>query len=427
MTTTTIAELVSLLTPPPRPSAPIPYQITSGTVALFQGAAWNSVRTDLIIDDYIPNQRHVVPASQYDQTSWILHNLPLGTVMTFLAAMKTSGPIADQSDAFTCIDLVGTGKTEAVNLIPTGINDQISMFFWRTVDLNMGAIELFDAFDFTGRCSTIFLSEWPADTVHSIMRWQLQDAISSIRWRTLKDRQTAVLFDGADGTGTAYSNIKGWGTTKEVARLTDVRLNDAISSFKWQSINPMKEIIEPFRIMASNSSDEGGLTSEIIGTNSSTEPQPVTVTLNNSTAQSVTIETSDQHVAGISTSFTQTATAGVEGVASTSTQWTVAVNYSYTRTDTTSKTQTKTVDLTISQTVNAPPMSSYVATLLVTIGQLPPTEYFTTAQRWYKDPVAGSQADPQNNGWYKRVEDVRLSLTGSLACRTLVNIKATPL
>ncbi|TGO57976.1 hypothetical protein BCON_0060g00500 [Botryotinia convoluta] len=364
MTTATTAELVSLLTPPPRPSAPIPCQIAS------------------------------VSASQYDQTSWILYNLPLGTVMTFLAAIKTSGPIADQSNALTCIDLVGTGRTEAADLIPAGLNDQISMFFWRTVDLNMGAIELFDAFDFTGRRSTIFLSEWPADTVHSIMNWQMQDSISSIRWKTLKDRQTAMLFDGADGTGTAYSNIKGWGTTKEVARLSDVRLNDVVSSFKWQSINPMKEIIEPFRIMASNSSNEGGLTSEIVATNNSTEIQPVTITLNNSTAQAVTIETSDQHVAGISTSFTQIATAGVEGVASTSTQWSVAVNYSYTRTDSTSKTQTKTVDLSISQTVNAPAMSSYVATLLVIIGQLPPTEYFTTAQRWYRDPVAGSQADP---------------------------------
>ncbi|KAJ8069451.1 hypothetical protein OCU04_003105 [Sclerotinia nivalis] len=129
MTTTTPAELVALLTPPPLPSAPIPCQIPSGTVALFQGD-WNSVRTDLILDDYVPNQRHIVPASQYDLTSWILYNMPVGTVMALLAAIKTDGPIADQSNALTCIDLVGTGKTEAADLVPAGLNDQISMFFF---------------------------------------------------------------------------------------------------------------------------------------------------------------------------------------------------------------------------------------------------------------------------------------------------------
>ncbi|KAJ8069453.1 hypothetical protein OCU04_003107 [Sclerotinia nivalis] len=255
----------------------------------------------------------------------------------------------------------------------------------------------------------------------------MQDAISSVRWKTLKDRQTAALYDAANGTGTSYNNIKGWGTTKEIARLSDVRLNDVVSSFKWQSVNPVKEIIEPFNIMASNSSNEGGLTSFIDASNDTDAPQAITVTLNNSTSQTVTVETSDQHVAGVTASYTQTLTAGVEGVASASAQWTVAVNYSYTRTDTTSRSQTKTVDLAIAQTATAPARTNYRATLVVIIGQLPASEYFTRAQRWYKDPVTGPQADPQNNGWYKRVEDVRLSLTGSLVCRTLVQIKATPL
>ncbi|KAF7953462.1 uncharacterized protein EAE97_000861 [Botrytis byssoidea] len=405
--TTTLDELVSLLTPPPRPSAPIPCQVASGT------GEWNSVRTDLVLDDYVPNQRHIIPASQYDKTSWILYNMPVGTVITLLAAIKTSGPIADQGDALTCVDLVGTGKTEAADLIQVGLNDQISMFFWRTVDLNMGAIELFDAFDFKGRRSTLFLSEWPANTVHSIVKWQLQDTVSSVRWRTLKDRQTAILYDAAEGTGISYNNIKGWGNTKEIARLSDVRLNDVVSSFKWQGINPLirrgRSYLSYRRI------------------NDSSQSQPITVTLENSTSQTVTVETSDKHVTGVTTSWTQTLSAGLEGIGSATSQWSVEVNYSYERTDTESSSETKTVDLSVSQTVNAPPKSSYIATLLVVLGTIPSTEYSTTAQRWYKDPVTGSKADPQNNGWYKREEDVRLNLRGSLACRTRVNIKATPL
>ncbi|KAF5877185.1 uncharacterized protein Bfra_001548 [Botrytis fragariae] len=334
-TTTTLDELVDLLTPPPRPSAQIPRQISSGTVAF--------------------------------------------------------GIIPDLADASTCIDLVGTGKTEAADLIQVGLNDQVSMFFWRKVDLNMGAIEVFEDSDFKGRRSTIFFSEWPANV------------------KTLQDRQTAILYDAADGTGISYDNIKGWGTTKEIARLSDVHLNDVVSSFKWQSVNPVKEVIKPFNVTASNSSDEGGLTSHVDGTNDTSQPQAVTVTLRNSTTQIVTVETSDKRVTGIITSLTQTASVRVEGIASASTQC-----------------QTKTVELSVAQTVNAPARTSYVATLLVIIGTIPTTEYSTTAERWYKDPVTGSKADPQNNGWYKRVEDVRLTLTGSLACRTKVNIKATP-
>ncbi|CAD6443794.1 9987e917-9b40-4ca7-b24d-d8d64c55a178 [Sclerotinia trifoliorum] len=271
--------------------------------------------------------------------------MPVGIVMTLLAAIKTDGLIADLSNALTCIDLVRTGKTKAADLVPAGLNDQISMFFCRTLDLNMGAIEPFDAADFTGRRSTISLSG------------RLQ-------------YKTATIYDGADRTGVSYNNTKGWGTTKEIARLSDVRLNDVVSSFKWQSVNPVKEIIEPFNTTASNSSTEGGL---ISNSNNTDAPQEVTVTLNNSSAQ--------------------TMAAGVEGIASASAQWNVAVNYSYTRTGTVSKSETKTVDLSISAKATAPPRTKYKATLIVTIGKLPAREYFTTAQRWYKDLVIGSQAD----------------------------------
>ncbi|KAI9642314.1 hypothetical protein NHQ30_009116 [Ciborinia camelliae] len=427
MTFPILTELVQLLTKPP--SVSVPYQIPSGTVALFTASDWVSTRTDILLNDYVPNKRHIVPSSQYDQTTYVLYNLPAGTVMTLLEAIADSegGKIADLSNCHTCLDLVGTGKTESANLMECGLNDQISMFFWRTVDLNMGAIELFDADNFTGRCSTIFLSEWAPGKIHSIGKWQLQDTISSVRWRTLGDRQTASLFDSTDGAGASYSNIKGWGSTKEVERLSEVLLNDCVSAFMWDSVNPVKEIIEPFVVTASNSSDGFGLTSAVDGVNNSTEVQPVSVSLSNTTAQTITVETSDQYVMGISSTLSQTATAGMEGIASASTKWSVSIHYDYTHTETQSTSETQTVQLAVTQTINAPAKTRYKATLLVTIGKLPATEYHTTAQRWYKDPVTGSQADPANNGWYKRVEDVRLSLVGSLACKTNVDMQATPL
>jgi len=417
--------LVELLTKP-SPLA-VPYEVPSGTVSLFVGD-FNSYKTDLLIQDWVPNQRHVAPYSQYDSTSQVIYHLPVGTVMTLQDAMiNNNGNIADLSNCGTCVDLVGTGKTEACTLIPLGLNDKLSMFFWRTVDLNMGAIELFDAINFTGRQSTIFLSEWQPGVCHSIKQWQLQDSVSSVRWKTLQDRQTAILYDGDDTPEYAgyaqFANIKGWGSIKECADLKKAYMNDLVTTFKWNTVNPTKEIIEPIKITTGSASNTFGLTSNSTGNNDTDASQNISVILKNSTSQTVTVETSDQHVTGVSSTFSQTFSEGAEGIIESETQWSLTVSFSYTRTETNTRSETKTIDLSIEQVVTAPPRTSYVATLLVIIGQLPATEYHTTAQRWYVDPVTGGEVDPSNKGWYKRVEDVRFTLTGSLASSSSVSIK----
>ncbi|KAF7887517.1 hypothetical protein EAF00_009811 [Botryotinia globosa] len=412
------------------PAYGVPYQVPTGTVALYQDPNYTGARSDLRLNDYTPNKRHVVPDAQYDKTSNILWNLPVGVVVTLVggwAPGEDGKKVVDLSYGNTCLDLVGTGTTEGCELWTSGINDDLSFFFWRNVDLSIGAVELFADGNFTGRRTTIFLGEWESGKVHSFRNWGMNNTCSSLRWKSLGDRQTVTLYDAEDGKGTAYNNVKGWGDIKEVPFMWEVRFNDCISSFRWDRVVPKKEIIAPFNLMASSADNASGLTSVSEGVNNSSEVQPIAVSLNNSNSQTVTVETSDQHVAGISSTFSQTFSAGAEGIATSSTQWSVSVNYSYTRTDTSSRSQTKTVDLNITQTVNAPPKTRYKATLLVTIGQLPATEYVTTAQRWYEQPVANSQIDYANNSWYKRTEEVRLTLTGSLACRTFVDMQTTPL
>lgn len=429
MTEITPATQVSLLTRLPAPPAPAP-QLSSGTVALFRDDNWSSQRLDVSTDDYVPNQRQRIQSSMNDQATFVAFNLPVGTVMTLtndVASVPAGKTVADLSGCGPCVDLVGTGKTEAVDLRAVNMNDCVSTFFWREVDLNLGAIELFDDTNFGGNRSTIFLSEWNSGTIYSITSWWLQDRISSVRWKTLGDRQTAILFDNADGTGDQYGNIKGWGNTKEIASLPDVGFNDRASAFRWNGIVPMKEIIAPFTVSSGGAASSSGLTSMITGTNNSSVSQPVTVTLNNTDAQTVTVSTTDQFVVGVSTTISESATAGVKDIASSTTTWSMTLNYSYSHSDTKTTSETKTIALSISQTVNAPPTTSYVATLLVNIGQIPPTVYRTTAQRWYNVPVTGGVQDPANNNWYKRIEPVTVTITGSLASNTTVNIEATPL
>ncbi|TGO81227.1 hypothetical protein BPOR_1260g00020 [Botrytis porri] len=259
-----------------------------------------------------------------------------------------------------CIDLVGTGKTETCHFANIGMNDTTSNFFWRRVDLNMGAIEIFADPNLAGIAQRYGLG--------------IDSLASSLRWRTLSDRQYASLYNTWDGTGDAYNNIKGWGNIKEIANLSDVKLNDEIAV-------PKKEIIVPFNISASNADSQTNLTDESSGINKSDIDQLLEVTLDNSTSQTITVESSDQHVVGVDTSFSQTMSAGVEGVAPSSTPWAVQLSYSYINTATKSNSVTKTIILNVKQSVNRPARSYYRATLLVLLGQLRAAEYETTAER----------------------------------------------
>lgn len=425
---TTAADQANRLTKLAAPSAPPP-QLASGSAAIFQDVSWTSQRLDIATNDYVSNKRQTLQLSMFDQASYVAFNLPVGTVMTLMDNVQppSTTTVVDVGGCGRCVDLIGTGKTEAIDLIAIGMNDCISSFFWRTVDLNMGAIELFEHNYFGGIRCVIFLSEWNPGTVYPINQWWLQDKISSVRWGSLMDRQVASLFENVDGSGNQFNNIKSWGSSKEVAALSDYGFNDAVSSFRWDGINPVQEIIKPFPILATGGSGSSGLTSVITGTNNTSVSQPVTLTLNNTDAQSVTVATTDTHVAGISSTLTLAESVGIKDVASTSASWSVTLKYDYTHSETRTTSETKTISLSISQTVNAPPNSSYRATLLVSIGRIPPTVYQTTAERWYNVPVTGGVADSSNQGWYKRTEPVSVTMSGSLASSTTVDIKATPL
>jgi len=71
----------------------------------------------------------------------------------------------------------------------------------------------------------------------------------------------------------------------------------------------------------------------------------------------------------------------------------------YRPSETRTNSETKVIAWSISPTVDAPPHSSYKAILLVNLGK--------------------------NNDWYKRVEPVTDTMTGSLACSTAADVDAT--
>ena len=419
---------VGALTKLPAPSAS-PSVITEKTVLFCADDNWQSRSWSISLDDWVVGQRHRVTSSMFDQATYVAFNLPIGTVVTLMddAAPLASGRnAADLSDCGRCVDLVGTGKTEAVDLSAVNMNDCVSAFLWREVDLDLGAIELFDEVNFSGNRTTLFLSEWNPGQLYSIGSWWLQDRVSSIRWSSLSDRQTAVLFDNTDGSGDAFTNIMGYGSHKECASLPDFSFNDRMSSFRWDAINPKKEIIAPFDVKVTNATETFGLTAVVTGTNNSSVAQPVQVTLTNTDSQSATVSTTDTQVVTVKSSFSQKYAAGAL-VETAETSWSVQLSYSYTQSATKSSSDTQTVTLAVSETVNAPAMTSYKATLLVTLGRMPPTLYRTTAQRWYDQAVTGGVKDPVNNNWYKRVEPITVTVEGNLSSNIAVSIDAKAL
>lgn len=427
-----MADIVKLLTPLPAPPESPP-QLPSGVVALFRDEDWNSQRLDINVNSVRQNQRQAVPAFMNDATSYIAWNLPIGAVLTLTDDfdLNTDGRnVADLSRCGRCLDLVGTGQTQAVVTGWVDMSDNISTFFWRTVDLSLGAIEFFDnATDsdkFTGNRSTIFLSEFPSGTVISIADWYLQDRISSMRWKSLQDRQTATVFENSDGSGMEYNNIIGYAGDKEIADMGQIFLDDAISSFRWDAIIPEKEIIAPFNIPSTNFTGSQGLTGTLFETNDGSAVQEYTISINKEDAQEVTTTTMDQHVVGINATYTSSVTAEA-GVAETKQEWSVSLKYEYTHSDTTSRSQTQTVALENSQVIKVKPHKQVRATMLVSIGQLPAQVYHTTAERWYLLPLTGAKPDPTNNNMFKRVEPVTVSINGSLAVSTIVTIEETDL
>lgn len=375
----TQASQAALFTTLPAPNVQPP-QLPSGTVSLYKDNSWSSPKVDIHTWDYLFNERHQVPNPMVDQGTWLAFNLPPGTVMTLLDHITPLRPgenIADLKDTGFSIDLIGVGHTVAVDLVEYKMNDSIASFFWRTVDLTLGAIELFNDLDFTHIRQIIFLADFQPGVVHDLSRWYMNDQMTSIRWRPMIDRQTAAIFEHPDGAGVSYRNITGIIANKEISDLRTVGFDNKLSSFRWDAVVPVKEIIAPFFVTTASTKTSSALVSTLEGTNNSSSPQVEILGLRNEVAQTITVSTEDQFVSSISSSLTLSTSekVGVPGageIEATQT-WSVSVGFQYSNTTTRTTSTTNTVELNISQQVVAPPFTTWKATLLVFIGQLPPT------------------------------------------------------
>lgn len=415
------------ITPLPAPSTPPP-SLPSNTVRLYQDASWSSTSYSFNVNDYTKDKRQSISGTNMqDKSTWIAFNLPLGTVVTltdnFVA--PADGNVFNLKDCGRVVDLVGTGRTEAVELSKVNMNDCISAWFWHTPDLNLGGVEIYQDADFKGNRTVLFLSEWNARQLHSLYGWYIHDRASSLRWPSLADAQTVSLFANTDGTGVAYENIKAWGSFSQLSNLKEVGFNDVLSSFSWNNLIPRQEVVAPVIVTVPNSGGKS-LSTHQTATNNSPEVQPQTITLTNATEQTTTVTVTNQYTAGMELGYSLSAKAGL-GENSVTQEWTLKLSFTYSRTETSTLTKTQTTSLTVSQVFNVPPYSIAQATLFVQLGQLPPnTTYRTTAERWYDVDLKGSTYDPAN-GWWRRTEFVTLQMGGTLAVNSNLVVETSPI
>ncbi|RZL89609.1 MAG: hypothetical protein EOP82_18910 [Variovorax sp.] len=123
----------------PAPPSASPPELPSGTVRLFRDDNWSSTFLELTTGKYRDRARHsIAGTNMQDGATYVAFNLPVATVVTLMdndVAPKAGAPVMDLGQCGRCIDLVGTGQTEAVDLTKVNMNDCVSSFFWRTVDL----------------------------------------------------------------------------------------------------------------------------------------------------------------------------------------------------------------------------------------------------------------------------------------------------
>lgn len=397
--------------------------LNSGEVKLFKDNNWTSTSFLIDISGYARNS----PQKLYgldDSASMVVWNLPVGTVVTLIdstASIDNSNVNIHSSSTYDCI---GTGQTETYNL-SAFMNDCVSAFMVYEYDTRLGYVEVFEHGNFQGKRAVLFLSKYPPNTAISMRPWWTQDTISSIRWGKLADICTVEFFDNKDGTGGSFNMSFGNNPIKEIADLSN--MNDRISSFKWFSRAPMKEVFDPYVFEAPR--DMPGmleLEDHESGTNDSPNSFERTLTIRKdyiyTTCTSVTNE--DAWGWDVSTTLSY---APPEKTGGWGGSVTLGFHGSKSTTNQSSSTSQETLSIDEHRTIPIPGRCTYQIQLKVRVGKLPDTKFTTRATRWYDVPVKDGVVDPANNNWYKRVEEVKGVYTGALISIAHQDIVSEPL
>lgn len=378
---------------------------SSNYVILYKDFAdSNSASYRIDVEKFAESAVHSLSGTFQDCTSFVRYNLPKGCVVTLLDNVTTA-KIPDLAGAGRVYDLIGDGEEHVVDLRLCNMNDCVSAFVWRTVDVSQGYVFLFEGADFTGARTTIFPSEWEFYKDHSLVGWFINDRLSSIKWEGMMDTVNLVLYEHI-GTGVSYDNIGG--RAEEIPNLKTVGFNDTASSFRWTRVTPVKEVIQDVVITNIVPQNQSGTTLESEGSvNAGDNPATMLFAYTNSIAESTSVTVSTTHSTGGAVDYSYTWRKDADSNECT---LRLSLSYDYERTDSNTTSKTEYQEISTAKTLTCPPQSRYEYQWIAETGRAD-VQFTTTATRWYKQEFAGTEWD---NGLYKRNETVSGRFNGMM-------------
>ncbi|MFZ2986548.1 hypothetical protein [Ideonella sp.] len=423
--------------PAPSPDESYPSDISSGMVILFEDPNWTSTSLSIKTGNAVEGAQYsIVGTSLENEANWVAFNLPVGVVMTLLTnpTVPPAGQPYNFAGAGVCVDLIGNGEVQTVDLAACGAENAISAYVWRNVKLSDGLFQMFDGLDYTGGRSTFFLGEWGQSTTLSLVNWWICDRAASLYFGGLT-AQSFTLFDGGNGEGSSVT-FAGWLDDTAVPNLGSYLFNDKAASWSWKLLPPLYANVESFTIQTQVTIDPAlSVTSTINGTNSGLSTLTDRVTVSSEESQSLTLSVTDSAEIGFveGVKFTSTITAGVPGD-DVSESIEISCEFSQTYSYTTEKQTvvTQTIALEVEQEVNIPENCDYNSTLSIQFANVPPTNFSTNGSYYYDQPVPGSHRDEEasmqaGKNIYLLEQAVTGQIGGGIATNTISSTVTTPL
>lgn len=229
---------VPLYLPPPAVAKPFTGTVPSGDVRLYDKADWSGETLDLYLNDMKPGTRY--PLTNFNpnfnnKATWIAFNLPVGAVVTLFETLPANAPSQpyDFTGCGRCVDLIGNGAVQTVNLETMDASNCIKALIWHQPDMSRGIFQLFQDNNFAKNRNTFFLSEW-SNGLQSLAGWYLSGRVSSLYFGGLGDN-VLRLYSNTSGSGTEQV-FAGGSSIDELADLGD--FSDKTQSWTWAAAQP---------------------------------------------------------------------------------------------------------------------------------------------------------------------------------------------
>lgn len=426
---------------PPTVSTQLPAgtEIPENHIVLFKDDKWDSESFTIDLDsaEYPIGTKFGYPDFD-DCVTWIAFNLPDGVVCTLYTDIPDNpGSAADFKDCGVCVDLIGNGTVQTIDLGAYDAFDCLSGGVWRTVQKDQGWVQLFRDWEdkkCSGQFITLFSTEWPTGGVNSLAGWWLKDKASSVNLPCLTPAQQVTFYQNDDGPGLSgtYGAVNPFGTSASPAEfgLGSKSLSDAVSAFKFEYIPPISVVIDSVKVGTVAQVLSGSSFTDTYHVTNDTD-EPITKTFRFEIDKEQEISNTATQEYGTSTTITASvsASSGVPDVNGVKVELSTSFTFSTSTSSSRTTTNSQTTDLSQEVTFTAQPRAITTAIASLDLGTLPSTPVSTHGRFYYAAHLPGSvkQTEGQFKGLYLLEVPIDVEIAGGVGSQMDIVATAIPI